>query len=317
MNPLRPAILAAAKSPRVKAGVIGNPLTRRIVRRFVAGEGRADALAAADALLASGRAVTLDHLGEDTTDSAQADATLLEYLELVRLLGESREAGGAATGSAAVLEVSVKLSALGQAIPGDGPRRATGNLRELCAAARQFGVLVTVDAEDHTTTEHTLRTVGELRGEFPWLGVVLQAYLHRTEADCKELAGPLSRVRLCKGAYREPKTIAYQSRTEVDESYLRCLEILMAGEGYPMVASHDPAMIHAAHRLAAQCHTEFEHQMLYGIRDSEQQRLAGAGYAMRVYVPYGRQWYGYFMRRLAERPANLAFFLRALSERRR
>jgi len=306
MNPLRPAILAAARSPRLKSGVTRNTLTQHIVRRFVAGEDRVAALDAARTLLDGRRTVSVDFLGEDTTDREQAEAALAEYLALVALLGEVGETGA--------VEVSVKLSALGQALPGDGPRFATANLRQLCLAAAESGVLVTVDAEDHTTTEHTLASVTELRPEFPWLGVVLQAYLYRTEGDCKDFSGPESRVRLCKGAYRESKSVAYQSKSDVDESYLRCLEILMTGSGYPMVASHDPEMIRAAHALAARHHTDFEHQMLYGIRDPEQQRLVTAGYGMRVYVPYGTQWYGYFMRRLAERPANLTFFLRALTE---
>jgi proline dehydrogenase len=312
MNLLRPAILAAAESPRLRAGLTANPMTQRIVRRFVAGERRAEALAAAEQLLRSGRMVTMDYLGEDTTDPVHAAAALREYLELVESLGHLRRCAGDAERSAAV-EVSVKLSALGRAIPGDGPRLAAENLRELCAAAERFGVLVTVDAEDHASTDDTVATVAALRGRFPWLGLVLQAYLYRTEADCKEFDGPDSRVRLCKGAYREPKSVAYQSKTDVDESYLRCLEILMAGRGYPMVASHDPAMIHAAHRIASRHRIAFEHQMLYGIRDGEQRTLAAAGYPVRVYLPYGRQWYPYFMRRLAERPANLTFFLRALA----
>uniref|UniRef100_UPI000594E317 proline dehydrogenase family protein n=1 Tax=Nocardia vinacea TaxID=96468 RepID=UPI000594E317 len=186
-------------------------------------------------------------------------------------------------------------------------------LRILCTKAAQAGVWVTVDAEDHTTTEATLTTVREVRTEFPWLGAVLQAYLHRTEADCRELSG--SRIRLCKGAYREPHTVAYQRSAEVTDSYLRCLEILMCGAGYPMVATHDPVLVLAAEQLAAETGRgpdRFEHQMLYGIRDPEQLRLAAAGNAMRVYVPYGSQWYGYLTRRLAERPANLTFFLRAL-----
>jgi proline dehydrogenase len=143
----------------------------------------------------------------------------------------------------------------------------------------------------------------------------LQAYLHRTEADCRELAGPDSRIRLCKGAYREPHTVAFQRSAEVTDSYLRCLEILMRGAGYPMVATHDPVLILAAEQLAAEIGRgpqQFEHQMLYGIRDAEQLRLAAEGNVMRVYVPYGSQWYGYLTRRLAERPANLTFFLRAL-----
>lgn len=173
----------------------------------------------------------------------------------------------------------------------------------------------TVDAEDHTTTDSTLSIVRELRSDFPWLGTVLQAYLKRTEGDCEEFAASGARIRLCKGAYDEPTSVAYRGADEVTESYLRCLRVLMAGEGYPMVASHDPAIIDAVPAMARKFHRgtdDLEYQMLYGIRDGEQRRLADEGNHVRVYVPFGTQWYGYFVRRLAERPANLVFFLRAL-----
>ncbi|WP_433759113.1 proline dehydrogenase family protein [Nocardia sp. CA-135398] len=311
MNPLRPVILAASTSPRMKRIITGTPVTAAIVRRFVAGEGRDELIPVVRGLLASRRLISVDFLGENTTDRAQADATVAEYLSLINDLA----ALNGFRDTAARTEVSVKLSALGQALPADGPAIATENLRILCTKAAEAGVWVTVDAEEHTTTEATLATVRELRAEFPWLGAVLQAYLRRTETDCRELSGPGSRIRLCKGAYREPRTVAYQRSAEVTDSYLRCLEILMRGDGYPMVATHDPVLVLAAEQLAAETSRgpeRFEHQMLYGIRDPEQLRLAAAGNAMRVYVPYGGQWYGYLTRRLAERPANLTFFLRAL-----
>lgn len=177
---------------------------------------------------------------------------------------------------------------------------------------------MTVDAEDHTTTDSTLSIVRDLRTEFDWLGTVLQAYLHRTEADCREFAAAGARIRLCKGAYDEPASVAYRDAEEVTDSYLRCLRVLMAGSGYPMVASHDPVIIDAVPALAGEFGRGvdgFEYQMLYNIRDAEQRRLAEAGNHVRVYVPFGNEWYGYFVRRLAERPANLMFFLRALAER--
>jgi proline dehydrogenase len=175
-----------------------------------------------------------------------------------------------------------------------------------------------VDAEDHTTTDSTLSIAADLQTDFPWLGVVLQAYLRRTHGDCAQLAASGIRVRLCKGAYDEPASVAYRDAEAVTDSYLRCLRVLMAGSGYPMVASHDPAIIDAVPELARESGRgagDLEYQMLYGIRDDEQSRLAGAGNRVRVYVPFGTQWYGYFMRRLAERPANLTFFMRALAER--
>jgi proline dehydrogenase len=317
VNPLRPVILAAADSPRIKRVLIGTPITADIVRRFVAGEDREDLAPVVRELLASGRLISVDFLGENTTDRAQADAMVAEYLSLINDLS-AMGCAAEPVSSATPLEVSVKLSALGQALPADGPAISTENLHILCTKAAQAGVWVTVDAEDHTTTDTTLATVRELRAEFPWLGTVLQAYLHRTEADCRELSGAESRIRLCKGAYREPRTVAFQRAAEVTDSYLRCMEILMRGDGYPMVATHDPVLIVAAEALAAEIDRGtdgFEHQMLYGIRDHEQLRLAHAGNAMRVYIPYGSQWYGYLTRRLAERPANLTFFLRALASK--
>jgi proline dehydrogenase len=151
------------------------------------------------------------------------------------------------------------------------------------------------------------------------VATVLQAYLHRTEADCAALSGSGSRIRLCKGAYQEPAEVAFQGKEAVDASYLRCLRVLMQGEGYPMVASHDPAMVAAAQQYATEAGRgtdDYEIQMLFGIRDVEQDRLVGEGVTVRTYVPFGDDWYGYFMRRLAERPANLIFFLRSLVGRR-
>ncbi|MEV6555535.1 proline dehydrogenase family protein [Nocardia sp. NPDC051756] len=298
----------------MKRALTGIPITADIVRRFVAGETRGELIEVAQALLNSGRMVSVDFLGENTTDRGQADATVAEYLSLINDLA-ALDRPALPGIDAPPVEVSVKLSALGQALPDNGPAVATENLRILCTKAAQADVWVTVDAEDHTTTAATLATVRELRGEFPWLGAVLQAYLHRTEADCRALSGPGSRIRLCKGAYREPHEVAFQRAHEVTESYLRCLDALMLGDGYPMVATHDPEPIAAAEHLAAESGRgpdRFEYQMLYGIRDAEQLRLAAAGRAVRVYVPYGSQWYGYLTRRLAERPANLTFFLRAL-----
>lgn len=197
-------------------------------------------------------------------------------------------------------------------------RSRSKNAHTICTKAREVGAWVTVDAEDHTTTDSTLSIVRDLRTEFDWLGTVLQAYLHRTEADCREFAAAGARIRLCKGAYDEPASVAYRDADEVTASYLRCLRVLMAGSGYPMVASHDPAIIDAVPGLAREFDRGvdgFEYQMLYGIRDAEQRRLADAGNHVRVYVPFGNEWYGYFVRRLAERPANFGFFLRALAER--
>jgi proline dehydrogenase len=311
-NPLRPALLAAARSPRLERTVSRMGLTRRLVDRFVPGASQDAVLAATSELLASGRFVSVDYLGEDTTERAQAAATVEAYLALLEAWAEIEVP---AAGGAAPLEVSLKLSALGQSLPDDGHAVALAHAGTICHAAAAVGAWVNVDAEDHTTTDATLAIVGELRREFPWVSTVLQAYLHRTEDDCRALSGPGSRIRLCKGAYAEPAAVAFQSAAEVDDSYLRCLRVLMEGQGYPMVASHDPAIIAAAKRHVAdtsRAAQDYEFQMLYGIRDDEQQRLVAEGHHVRVYTPYGDQWYGYFMRRLAERPANLLFFLRSL-----
>ena len=304
---LRQVILAAARNDTVKHLVAGAPLSRSVVRRFVSGEAVDDAVRTTASLLQTGLHVTLDHLGEDTLDAGQAEATVKAYLVLLDRLRDAGLTQGGRT------EVSVKLTAVGQAID-EG--LALANARTICEAAHAAGTTVTLDMEDHTTTDSTLRVLAELRRDFPETGAVLQAYLHRTEADCRDLATAGSRVRLCKGAYKEPASVAFQTPAEVDRSYVRCLKVLMAGEGYPMVASHDPRLIAIADRLAEhRAQGTYEYQMLFGIRTLEQQRLADAGETMRVYVPYGDEWYGYLMRRLAERPANLVFFLRALATR--
>ncbi|EOM75233.1 proline dehydrogenase [Rhodococcus rhodnii] len=314
---LRPALLASARSSRMERVVTKVPVTRALVDRFVAGETEAEAMAATDRILGSGRYITIDHLGEDATDATRADTTVSHYLDLLAQL-DSRVDRSAAAGRPREIEVSLKLSALGQFLPHDGDRIALENAQRICSAAEAAGVWVTVDAEDHTTTDSTLSIVRELHEDFPSLGTVLQAYLRRTEGDCRDLAGPGSRIRLCKGAYDEPESVAYRDKAQVDESYLRCLRILMSGKGYPMVASHDPAMVSAARRIAVEngrTSGDYEMQMLYGIRDAEQVRLTDEAVHLRVYLPYGQEWYGYFMRRLAERPANVGFFLRSLTSK--
>lgn len=311
---LRPVIMKAAASERIKEASVRLPITERVVNRFVPGETLDDVLAAIRGCLDEGLSVTIDHLGEDTTDESQASATVDAYLALLQAMS-TQEMSPLDVGPGR-LEVSLKLTALGQSLPRHGRKIAEENAHTICAAARRAGVLVTVDAEDHATVDERLQIVRSLRGEFPELGTVLQAYLRRTEDDCTEFAASGARIRLCKGAYAEPAALAYPDRSQIDEAYLRCLRILMKGNGYPMVASHDPTMIAAARHLAAEvgrAPDSWEHQMLYGIRADEQHRLAAQGARVRVYIPYGQEWYGYFVRRLAEKPANLGFFLRALA----
>ena len=307
MSLLRQPLLLLARSGAVKSVVSTMPVSSGIVHSYVPGETTQAAVEATADLEAEGLKVTLDFLGEDTLDAAQAQATVDAYVELLGALAAQGLAHGA--------EGSVKLSAVGQALPEGGHGIALEHARTICRAARNAGTTVTLDMEDHTTTDSTLSILRELRKDFPETGAVLQAYLHRTEADCRQLAYEGSRVRLCKGAYAEPETVAFQDRLDVDKSYVRCLKVLLAGQGYPMIATHDPRMVEIASSLASRygrAPGTYEFQMLYGIRPEEQRRLASSGETMRVYVPYGQEWYGYLMRRLAERPQNLSFFVKSL-----
>ena len=309
---LRRALLAASASESVRHLVTTVPLTRGVVARFVAGDTADDALAVTRRLLDDGLLVTLDYLGEDTVDPQQAAAVTGEY---IRLLGRLAAGGMSADGRA---EVSVKPTAVGLDLAEHGEKTARENIARICAAAHDADTTVTLDAEDHTRVEPTLRIVAQLRPEFPDLGCVIQSYLRRSPDDCRALAAEGSRVRLCKGAYNAAADVAFTSRAEVDRCYARCLRVLLDGPGYPMIATHDPRLITIAGALATladRTAAGFEYQMLYGIRPAEQRRLADAGARMRVYVPYGSDWYGYLVRRLAERPANLAFFLRSLASR--
>ena len=304
---LREPLLLLSRSGMVKQLVSTMPVSAGIVKSYVPGESTDSAVEATRGLVDDGLKASLDFLGEDTLDVEQADATVAAYVDLLKSLsshGLSRNA-----------EVSVKLSAVGQALPEIGAKLSLENARTICQAARNVGTTVTLDMEDHTTTDQTLATLRELRKDYPETGAVIQAYLHRTEADARALAFEGSRVRLCKGAYKEPETVAFQDRLEVDKSYVRCLKVLMAGQGYPMVATHDPRMVDIAGALATRngrAQGTYEYQMLFGIRPDEQRRLAEAGEKVRVYVPYGQEWYGYLMRRLAERPSNLSFFVHSL-----
>ena len=303
------SVLAVTHHPQVRR-LVTNSASRRLVGRFVAGDDLATAMDPIRTLVERGLLVTVDHLGEDVTDAADAMATREAYVALLDRLDD--------LGLAHAVEVSVKLSAVGQALPGDGGRIALDHAAVICATAARAGTTVTLDMEDHTTVDSTLEILGTLRREHPWVGAVLQSALRRTEADAADLARAGSRVRLVKGAYAEPASVAHTAKAEVDEAYLRCLRILISGPGYPMVATHDLRMVEAARAMAVvhgRSADDHEYQMLYGIRTTEQDRIATSGDRMRVYLPYGADWYGYFTRRLAERPANLAFFLRSLLSR--
>jgi proline dehydrogenase len=304
---LRSVFLAASSSPRLERLIGAVPASRSVARRFLAGDDVDEVLTAARRLADDGLAITVDHLGDDVETPEQARQTRDEYVTLLRRLH------GAGLTPAA--EVSLKLSALGRRLD---ERLAFEYAAEICAAAARAGTTVTLDAEDHTTTDSTLEILAGLRKDHPETGAVLQAYLRRTEGDCRELATAGSRVRLCKGAYAEPESVAFQSALDIDKSFVRCLNILMSGEGYPMVATHDPRLIAIAEDRARwfdRSTEEYEFQFLPGARPEDQARLAAGGNRVRIYLPYGRQWYGYVMRRFAERPANVAALGRDLANR--
>ena len=306
---LRRTLLAASDSDRVRHLITSAPLTRDVVARYVAGDSAAQAAAVTRELLQRGLLASLDYLGEDTTDPEQAAAVTAEYAALLaQLAGAGLTGGGRA-------EVSVKPTAVGLGLAQHGEKTAAENLARICSAAQAAGTTVTVDMEDHSRVDQTLRIVAELRADHPDLGVVIQSSLRRSVADCAALAQAGSRVRLCKGAYNAPGEVAYAARHDVDRSYARALRVLMDGPGYPMIATHDPRLLRIAAaqaELGARTPDSYEYQMLYGVRPAEQRRLAATGARLRVYLPYGQDWYRYLVRRLAERPANVVFFARSL-----
>lgn len=303
---LGPVILAASRSDRMRRLVSAAPGTRQVVDRFIPGETVDEVLPIVQELTGNGLELTMDVVGEDITTPAQAEAARDAYLELIERLAPL-ELGDR-------VEVSVKLSMFGQSLPG-GHDLALANVRPVVEAAAAIGTTVTLDAEDHTTLDSMFAVHEELRRDVPQTGCVIQAYLYRTEEDARRLAANGSRVRLVKGAYKEPADVALQQKHEIDKAYVRILRTLMNGDGYPMIGSHDPRLISIAQelaRIAGRKPDEYEFQMLYGIRSDEHLRLAAEGHRMRVYTAYGTDWYGYFMRRLAEKPANLRFFARSM-----
>ncbi|WP_371618048.1 proline dehydrogenase family protein [Streptomyces sp. NBC_00454] len=303
---LGPVILAASRSDKMRRIVSAAPVTKPVVNRFIPGETVDQVIPIVEDLTGKGLEVTLDVVGEDITAVEQSHAARDAYLQLIEQLAH--------LGLGETVEMSVKLSMFGQALEG-GHELALANVRPVVEAAAAIGTTVTLDAEDHTTLDSMFAIHEELRREFPQTGCVIQAYLFRTEADARRLAAAGSRVRIVKGAYKEPAEVAYQDKAEIDKAYVRIMKILMEGEGYPMIGSHDPRLIAIGQELARQAGRkldEYEFQMLYGIRGEEHLRLAAEGHRMRVYTAYGTDWYGYFMRRLAEKPANLLFFLRSM-----
>lgn len=288
------------------------PPARAVARRFVAGENSQEALAISKALNDKGMLVALDFLGESVTNVEEANAARDEILGLFAAIDE---AGVDAY-------VSIKLSQLGLRID---PDLALDNMRQLLTEAKKFNNRVRIDMEETAVTDITFSIYRQLRFDdgFDNVGIVIQSYLYRTEADVEQLINEGAWVRLCKGAYAEPANLAFAKKADTDSNYVKLTEAMLSETArqkglHLAVASHDEAMIQAAidyantHNIAA---NEFEFQMLYGVRRELQEKLVRDGYQMRIYIPYGTAWYPYFMRRLAERPANLWFFASNLLKR--
>lgn len=307
-SPLRHFFIALSKSPKMQELIVGVPVSRRMARRFVAGERLEEAIAAIRAVNANGILATLDYLGEHVHSEAEATANADEYIRALQAIKDANVQSG----------VSIKLTAMGLAVDDDFCYR---NVRRIVAKAAEVRRFVRIDMEDSPVTDRTLAIYRRLRSDYDNVGLVMQAYLYRTQDDVRQLmAEGIADLRLCKGAYDEPPAVAFQEKAEVDRNMVELIKIILAGQAdhpgtYSAIASHDHMIINWTKAYAYNHHIptdRFEFQMLYGIRRDLQQALADQGYRMRVYIPYGTRWYPYFMRRLAERPANVLFFLRAL-----
>lgn len=296
-------VLAVTEQSAVRSLFTGTKPGRALSTRFVAGETLDDASAVASELNAMGARVSLDHLGEHVADVQQALGARDDYLEaLERISADGLDAN-----------ISVKLTQLGLGTDDD---LALRSLRELARRANEVGSSVTVDMEESRHTEATIQIFEAVQHDVGNLGIAVQAYLRRTRDDLDRIIPAGGHVRLCKGAYAEPESLAYQSKDDVDASFDRLAAILMGSENiYLAVASHDDARIAAARRLATTRIAYHEYQMLYGVRTNLQRQMINEGLDVRVYVPYGTAWYPYLTRRIAERPANLWFFMRAALSR--
>ena len=296
---IRNTLLYLSNQPRVFKFVRNNRLAKHFANRFVAGETLEEAVGVVRALNARGISASLDLLGESVSSERDARAARDDYLKILDRIREARLDAN----------VSLKLTAMGLDIDHE---LCVGVMQDILALAQQYDSFVRIDMEASAYTEDTLRMFEERL--YPTykanVGVVLQSYLYRTFADVEHMNGLRARVRICKGAYKEPPSVAYPEKKDVDANYVKCMRELMLNGNYPGIATHDPAMINEAKRWAKEqgiAKERFEFQMLYGIRRDLQQSLVKEGYRMRVYVPFGTQWYPYLMRRLAERPANVAF----------
>lgn len=308
MSPVRGALELISRSalPRLVAVL---PLSTAVLDRYVAGESFREALAAVEELAAEGLDTTVEHLTAAPQDEAQAIAAVQDYRILLDRIGD------AGLGDRA--EVSVDPVAIGLLLP-EGEKLAIENARKICRAAHSAGTSITLAMGEHTTVDATLAVAQALRHDFPATGITLQARLHRTESDCRALTYAGSRVRICKGDDDAPAEAAFTDPGDVDRSYVRCMKVLLGGDGYPMLATHDPRLIEIAGALASRygrAPGTYEYQLRHGVRPAEQRRLVAAGERVRVYLPYGEQRHAYVVRRLAENPRNLSLFWTSLTSK--
>ena len=293
-------LLKLSESKGFAHWVTSNRTTRRMSHRFVAGEELHEAISAARVCNDQGMLVSLDYLGENVATAVDAQRARDAYLEVFdRIAAEKLSAN-----------VSCKLTQLGLDL---SPEFCEGQVLSIVERAASCDNFLRVDMEGSAYTERTIDVVKKVRLRSPAIGTVIQAYLYRSEQDIQDLLSIGCRIRLCKGAYQEPPQVAYPKKEDVDANYVKLAQLLLPSGFYHGIATHDPRMIAATIRIAAEnkvCKDDFEFQMLYGVRTDLQRRLVRDGYRLRIYIPYGRDWFPYFMRRLAERPANLAFFVR-------
>ena len=299
---LRTILLKLSASQSLARWVTSNPRARRMVRRFVAGETLDEAIVAARACNQAYRLVSLDYLGEHVTTEAEAQRARDAYLTIFdRIAQEKIDAN-----------VSCKLTLLGLDV---SVEFCEGLVYSIVERATAQGNFLRVDMEGSVYTQRTIELVKRVRARCPAVGVVIQAYLYRGEQDVRDLLAYGCRIRLCKGAYKELRQVAYPRKRDVDANYVRLMQLLLASGIYHGIATHDPHMIAETIRFAAARRVpkdQFEFQMLYGIRTDLQRALVRDGYRLRTYIPYGQEWFPYLMRRIAERPANLAFLIRQL-----
>ncbi|MGE9807375.1 MULTISPECIES: proline dehydrogenase family protein [unclassified Janibacter] len=304
----RDAVTRLSRNEIVRRHVVQSTQAREVATRFVPGPDASDAVDVAARLRLTNRRVTVRHLDYGPTTAESAAATRDEAVAvLAELSAQGLSEGGWA-------EVSLSPAALGAGLR-DGDRIALDHARTICGAAQGAGAGVTLDAADHTSTDGMFALAEALRPDFPGIGVTVQAQLHRSEADCADLVGEGSRVRLMVGESLEPRSVAWRDDNEAQLAFVRCARLLVAGRGTPMIATHEPRLLEVVTALADHHERQdaVEYQMLCGIRDDAQRRLADAGKRVRVLVPFGDQWYGYLARRVAERPVTAAYFARALA----